>query len=88
MLMGRINLISGLLVRPKGPNCFRDAKIHGLENVGAVWRYNPKAWNNNIIMREYLHWLNGHINGRSILLLMDNFIAHELAVKILMDEGK
>ena len=32
--------------------------------MGAVWRYTPKAWNNNIIMREYLHWLNGHINGR------------------------
>ena len=56
--------------------------------MGAVWRYNPKAWNSNIIIREYLHWLNGHINGRSILLLMDNFSAHELAVKILMDEGK
>ena len=39
-------------------------------------------------MRVYLRWLNGHINERSILLLMDNFIAHELAVKILDDEGK
>ena len=56
--------------------------------MGAVWRYNPKAWNNNIIMREYLHWLNVYINGRSILLLMDNFSAPELAVKTLMDEGK
>ena len=87
MLMGRINLISGLLVRPKGQS-YPDAKIYGLENLCSVRRYNPKAWNNNIIMREYLHWLNCHINKRSILLLMDNFSAHELAVKIFMDEDK
>lgn len=59
----------------------RKAKLE-LESIGASWRNSKKAWMNTINMKEWLHWLNARVKaqGKHILLLMDNFSAHEAAI--------
>src|SRR5579862_2646679 len=72
------------------PNCFRTENLrNGLETIGAYWRHNKKAWMNHHIMIEYLRWFNTRMRsqGKHVLLLMDNFSAHELAVE-LIEEAK
>lgn len=36
---------------------------------------------NSEIMEEWLHWFDSQMTGRKVVLLMDNFSAHETAVK-------
>lgn len=70
------------------PNCFRAERIEGLEHLGGVWRHNKTAWMTHHIMKDYLKWFDNRMKqaGKKVLLLMDNFSAHELAVE-LMEEG-
>ena len=62
------------------PRAFRkrDPRLLGIE-----YRYNDSAWMTAAIMVEYLNWLNSRMKRekRKVLLLMDNFSAHELAIK-------
>ena len=69
--------------KAKRPNCFRAERLEGLETLGAFWRYNNTAQINHQIMKEYLRWFDAQIRscGKQALLLMDNFLAHELAVE-------
>jgi hypothetical protein len=68
------------------PSAFRTARIQALDALGARWRYNPTAWMDQKIMIEWLHWFDSRV-GRPVLLLMDNFSAHEAAVKAIDDAG-
>jgi hypothetical protein len=45
-----------------------------------AYRFNKAKWMTGIIFEEYLRWLNRKMRGqrRKILLLIDNFSAHEL----------
>jgi hypothetical protein len=47
-----------------------------LSAIGAQWRWNKRAWMNQIIMREWLLAFYSHIGQRSVLLTMDNFSPH------------
>jgi hypothetical protein len=71
------------------PNCFCAESLSTLDHSGVFWRYNKTTWINHHIMKEYLYWFNNQmrIKGKKALLLMDNFSAHELSVK-LMEEAK
>ena len=70
------------------PKAFRAENIHGLEALGAHWRYNSTAWMTHTICMEYLKWFDRQMTGPT-LLLMDNFSAHELAyLKYIGDEAK
>lgn len=62
------------------PRCFAAAKIKNLESLGSFWRHNATAWMENGIMKEWLRWFDNRA-GRKVLLLMDNFSAHEMAVE-------
>jgi hypothetical protein len=65
------------------PHCFRSEHLTGLDTIGAVWRHNKTAWMNHYIMKEYLLWFDQRMRskGKKVLLLMDNFSAHELAAE-------
>ena len=69
------------------PNCFRSARIRNLESLGATWRSNAKAWMDHNIMVQWLKAFVQRMRGRKVLLLMDNFGAHCLAVDMMRESG-
>jgi hypothetical protein len=48
-----------------------------------TYRHNKKAWMNSAIMVGWLEWFDRRIDGRKVLLLLDNFSAHECALQTL-----
>ena len=54
------------------------------KNLRIIYRFNKSKWMTGLICEEYLRWLNNKMRGegRKILLLMDNFSGHELAVQL------
>ena len=48
-----------------------------------IWRANSTAWNNTVIMREWLEWFNFRMKarGRIVGLLLDHCRPHENAVE-------
>jgi DDE superfamily endonuclease len=73
--------------KAKRPHCFRYEHLNGLESIRAIWRHNDTAWMNYKIMTKYLLWFNQEMKkqGKHVLLLMDNFSAHEVALEQLPD---
>ena len=53
-------------------------------NLRIMYRFNKSKWMTGLICEEYLRWLNNKMRGegRKVLLLMDNFSGHELAVQL------
>nr|KMM72253.1 centromere binding protein Cbh2 [Coccidioides posadasii RMSCC 3488] len=62
------------------PHAFRAAGIN-IENLNLKWRHNKEAWMTGILMEEWLRWFDSKMAGRQVVLLMDNFSAHALAVE-------
>jgi hypothetical protein len=54
------------------------------KNLRIIYRFNKSKWMTGLICKEYLQWLNNKMKseGRKVLLLMDNFSGHELAVQL------
>lgn len=69
------------------PTCFRSARIQNLESLGAIWRSNATAWMDHHIMLQWLQAFVNRMRGRKVLLLIDNFPAHCLAVEIMEENG-
>lgn len=64
------------------PRCFSAANI-SISALNAVWKSNRKAWMTSQLMVEWLQWFQRRIGSRRVLLIMDNFSAHTLAVETL-----
>jgi hypothetical protein len=64
----------------KKPRAFQAAGIN-IENLGCYWRHNKNACMTAKIFEEWLFWFDKQMEGRHVLLLMDNFSSHEIAVK-------
>lgn len=64
----------------RAPRAFQAAGIN-IRNLNLVWRHNGKAWMTAKIMEEWLRWFDSRMAGRRVVLLMDNFSAHESAVQ-------
>lgn len=64
----------------KKPRCFKAAGLKSVESLGIRWRANTKAWMFTGIMVEWLKWFDIMMAGRKVILLPDNFSAHEAAV--------
>lgn len=64
----------------KKPRAFQAAGIN-IDNLGCHWRYNSNACVTAKIFEEWLFWFDKQMEGRHVLLLMDNFSSHEIAVK-------
>jgi hypothetical protein len=67
----------------KRPNAFRARGLWEIDHLGAIWRSNKSAWMTHHIMKEWLYWFDHRMRcaNKKVLLLMDNFSAHELAVE-------
>ena len=75
---GKEKLPIWFIRRAKKPRCF--GRIIPA-NLGFVWRNNTKAWMTGVIFQDWLRWFDHLMNGRTVLLLMDNFSAHEAGIK-------
>lgn len=64
------------------PRCFGAASVQ-LSALNCVWRSNGKAWMTSQLMIDWLKWFSRRIGNRRVLLIMDNFSAHTLAVNII-----
>ena len=86
-LTGTDKLLIWFISKAKRPNCFKYERLDGLESIGTFWRYNDTAQMNHKIIEEYLLWFDQEMKkqGKYVLLLMDNFSAHEVAVEQLTD---
>lgn len=63
----------------KQPHALRGVNM---ASIGCVWRYNKKAWMRHEIMEQWLRTFYLRIGRqRRVLLLMDNFSAHLLALE-------
>ncbi|KKA17805.1 hypothetical protein T310_8250 [Rasamsonia emersonii CBS 393.64] len=63
----------------KDASCLQATGIN-IKNLNLVWRSNRKAWMTSEIMKEWLRWFDMRMTGRQVVLLMDNFSAHEAAI--------
>lgn len=68
----------------ENPRCFKGITR---DTLGCMYRQNSTAWNNSLIMWEWLLQFQKRVGGRRVALLLDNFSAHECAVAELEDEG-
>ena len=69
------------------PHCFSQNRISNPENLGIFWRWNSSAWMTHLIMIDWLKWFDQRA-GRPVLLLMDNFSAHQLALELIEESSR
>ena len=51
------------------------------------WEHNQKGWMTAAIFVKYLHWLNNHVAGCNVVLLVDEFSAHMLGLRLVQESG-
>ncbi|KAJ5180126.1 transcriptional regulator family: Centromere protein B DNA-binding region [Penicillium capsulatum] len=61
------------------PEALRQVNLEAME---CNWRHDRKAWMTTEIMSEWLLFFYRHVGERRVLLLLDNFAAHEAALQI------
>ena len=61
----------------KNPRCFKNVNRRLLQ---IQYRYNKSKWMTGVICEEFLRQFDSEIQGRKVLLLIDNFSGHELAL--------
>src|ERR1700733_9756860 len=78
---GSEKFLAWVISKSENPRCFK--KINR-NNLRIIYRFNKSKWMTGLICEEYLQWLNNKVRGegRKVLLLMDNFSGHELAVQL------
>jgi DDE superfamily endonuclease/Tc5 transposase DNA-binding domain len=78
---GSEKFLPWVIGKSENPRCF--SKINR-NNLRIMYRFNKSKWMTGLICEEYLRWLDNKMRGegRKVLLLMDNFSGHELAVKL------
>ena len=65
------------------PRCFSGINI---KNLSMVWRHNQKGWMTAVIFKEYLLWFNQQMHGRKVILLIDNFSAHNSGLDMITSD--
>lgn len=70
----------------KNPRAFQAAGVN-IRNLNLIWRSNQKAWITTSIFTEFLRWFDKQMSGRNVVLLMDNFSAHQAAVTEIQSSG-
>jgi hypothetical protein len=78
---GSEKFLAWVIGKSENPRYFR--KVNR-KNLRIMYRFNKSKWMSGLICEEYLRWLNTKMRGegRKVLLLMDNFSGHELAVQL------
>ena len=79
---GSEKFVPWVIGKSKNPRCFSKIKR---QNLRVKYRFNKTKWMTGLICEEYLQWLNNKMRAeqRHVLLLMDNFSGHELAVQLI-----
>jgi hypothetical protein len=62
------------------PRAFAATRIN-INNLNLRWKSNTKAWMVGKFFEEWLRWFDQQMIHRKVVLLMDNFSAHESAVR-------
>lgn len=70
----------------KNPHAFRAAGVN-IQNLDLIWKSNQKAWITSQIFTEFLQWFDRQMSGRKVILLMDNFSAHQAAMAKIITSG-
>lgn len=60
------------------PRCF---KIVNMSNFNGHYQANKKAWMTGLLFQEFVCWFNKRMNGRKLLLLVDNRPAHPKVIE-------
>ena len=60
------------------PRCFKNVNMN---NLNCEYRFNKKAWMTGLFFQEYCHWFDKRMNGRKVLLLVDNCPVHPKIVE-------
>lgn len=70
-----------LIGKSKNPQCLKNIDRR---NLRVQYRHNKSKWMTGMICEEYLRWLDNKMRGegRHVLLILDNFSGHELAVTL------
>lgn len=68
-----------IIGRYQRPRCFAAAGIE-VDRLDCTYRANKKSWMTGPLMLQWLQWFDSQMNGRKVILLMDNFSAHQSAV--------
>lgn len=76
---GSHKLSPWIIGRFKRPRCFNAAGVD-VARLDCVYRANAKSWMTGVVMVEWLRWFDKQMNGRKVILLMDNFSVYEKAV--------
>jgi hypothetical protein len=76
---GSEKLIPWIIGKSKNLRCFKhiNKRLLGIE-----YRNNKTKWMTGLICEEFLQWFDNQMRGRKVLLLIDNFSAHELATNL------
>ena len=69
------------------PRCFGAAKVN-IAALDCIYKSNAAAWMISELMVLWLHWFSRLIGHRRVLLIMDNFSAHTLAVNIIQQQNQ
>lgn len=69
------------------PRAFSAAGVHPA-HLNMYWRSNHSARMTTPIFEEFLRWFDKRMTGRKVVLLMDNFSAHENALRIIEASGQ
>lgn len=59
--------------KSKKPRCFKNLNQ---DNLGCKYLANAKAWMTQIIFLRWIKWFDNRMDGRKVLLIMDNCSAH------------
>jgi len=65
--------------KSKNPRCLKHLNRSLLR---VKYSHNKSKWMTGTICEEYLQWLDNKMQGRRVLLLLDNFSGHELGVQL------
>jgi len=64
-----------IIDRSAKPRCFKNVNV---ANLGIIYRYNKKAWMTAILFQEWLRYFDQQMQGRKVLLLLDNAPSHNV----------
>lgn len=76
-----LNIFPGEKIKPlvigksSRPRCFSRVKV---EKLPVQYKANRKAWMTSALFEEWLHWFDRQMNGRKVLLFVDNAPSHGL----------
>ena len=84
---GTERLFPWIIGNAKNPRCF-GKNGRNIQGMPLMYHSNKRAWMTGEIFAQYLQWFDSQFSGRKVLLLCDNFSAHEVAISALKREGK